>query len=135
MTGQVLIVPPYFDNLGKRLVKSPKVYIADSGMACHLLGIAAGAIEAAGRDVPRARAVARAGPRHNAGAGGARDAVANVRAGAVLRRAARAAAPGSGVARRRTSARPRLAVTPAPFRTILRRDPASFPPQRRRPSP
>jgi len=38
-TGQVLLVPPYFDNLGKRLVKSPKVYIADPGLACHLLGI------------------------------------------------------------------------------------------------
>jgi predicted AAA+ superfamily ATPase len=39
MTGQVLIVPPYFENFGKRLVKSPKVYVADSGLACHLLGI------------------------------------------------------------------------------------------------
>lgn len=38
-TGQVLIVPPYFENLGKRLIKSPKVYIADSGLCCHLLGI------------------------------------------------------------------------------------------------
>lgn len=38
-TAQVLIVPPYFDNLGKRIIKSPKVYIADSGLACHLLGI------------------------------------------------------------------------------------------------
>ena len=38
-TAQVLIVPPYFENLGKRLIKSPKVYIADSGLACHLLGI------------------------------------------------------------------------------------------------
>jgi predicted AAA+ superfamily ATPase len=38
-TAQVLIVPPYFDNLGKRLIKSPKVYVADSGLACHLLGV------------------------------------------------------------------------------------------------
>jgi len=38
-TAQVLIVPPFYDNLGKRLIKSPKVYIADSGLACHLLGI------------------------------------------------------------------------------------------------
>lgn len=38
-TGQLLLVPPYFDNVGKRLVKSPKVYIADPGLACHLLGI------------------------------------------------------------------------------------------------
>jgi len=34
-TAQVLIVPPYFENLGKRLIKSPKVYVADSGLACH----------------------------------------------------------------------------------------------------
>jgi predicted AAA+ superfamily ATPase len=38
-THQVLIVPPYFENLGKRLIKSPRVYVADSGLACHLLGI------------------------------------------------------------------------------------------------
>ena len=38
-TAQILIVPPYFENLGKRLIKSPKIYIADSGLACHLLGI------------------------------------------------------------------------------------------------
>ena len=39
ITGQVLLVPPYFENFGKRLIKSPKVYLTDSGMACHLLGI------------------------------------------------------------------------------------------------
>jgi predicted AAA+ superfamily ATPase len=38
-TGQILVVLPYFENLGKRLIKSPKVYVADSGIACHLLGI------------------------------------------------------------------------------------------------
>lgn len=38
-TAQVLIVPPYFDSLGKRIIKSPKIYISDSGLACHLLGI------------------------------------------------------------------------------------------------
>jgi hypothetical protein len=38
-TLQVLIVPPFFENLGKRLIKSPKIYVADSGLACHLLGI------------------------------------------------------------------------------------------------
>ena len=38
-TAQILIVPPFFENLGKRLIKSPKVYVADSGMACFLLGI------------------------------------------------------------------------------------------------
>lgn len=39
ITGQVILVPPYFENFGKRLVKSPKVYWGDSGLACHLLGI------------------------------------------------------------------------------------------------
>jgi len=43
ITGQVLLVPPWFENLGKRLIKSPKVYIADSGLACHLLGISSAA--------------------------------------------------------------------------------------------
>jgi len=38
-TAQVLIVPPFYENLGKRLLKSPRVYIADAGLACHLLGV------------------------------------------------------------------------------------------------
>jgi hypothetical protein len=38
-TQQILVVPPYFENLGKRLIKSPKIYVSDSGLACHLLGI------------------------------------------------------------------------------------------------
>lgn len=38
-TAQILVVPPCFENVGKRLIKSPKVYVADSGLACHLLGI------------------------------------------------------------------------------------------------
>ena len=29
ITGQVILVPPYFENFGKRLVKSPKVYWGD----------------------------------------------------------------------------------------------------------
>ena len=39
VTGQIILVPPYFENLGKRLIKSPKIYWGDSGLACHLLGI------------------------------------------------------------------------------------------------
>jgi predicted AAA+ superfamily ATPase len=39
LTGQVIVVPPYFENFGKRLIKSPKIYWGDSGLACHLLGI------------------------------------------------------------------------------------------------
>ena len=39
ITGQIILVEPYFENLGKRLIKRPKLYLADSGLACHLLGI------------------------------------------------------------------------------------------------
>ncbi len=39
ITGQIMIVPPYFENLGKRLVKTPKVYWGDSRLTCYLLGI------------------------------------------------------------------------------------------------
>ena len=39
ITGQILLVPPFFENFGKRLIKSPKLYLVDSGLACHLLGI------------------------------------------------------------------------------------------------
>ncbi len=39
VTGQILLLPPYFENFGKRLIKSPKLYIGDSGLACYLLGI------------------------------------------------------------------------------------------------
>lgn len=36
-TYMVEVVQPYFSNLGKRLVKSPKVYIADPGIVAALL--------------------------------------------------------------------------------------------------
>jgi uncharacterized protein len=39
VTGQILVVPPFYENFGKRLIKSPKIYFVDSGLACHLLGI------------------------------------------------------------------------------------------------
>jgi hypothetical protein len=32
-------VPPFVSNLGKRLVKAPKVYLADTGVAASLLGL------------------------------------------------------------------------------------------------
>lgn len=38
-TGQVVLVPPYFENFGKRLIKSPRLYWLDSGLVCHLLGL------------------------------------------------------------------------------------------------
>jgi len=38
-TFMVRMLPPWFENLGKRLVKSPKVYLRDSGVLHHLLGL------------------------------------------------------------------------------------------------
>ena len=38
-TYMVEIVVPYISNLGKRLVKSPKVYVSDSGITAALLGL------------------------------------------------------------------------------------------------
>ena len=32
----VYLLPPYFENFGKRVVKSPKLYLLDSGLACTL---------------------------------------------------------------------------------------------------
>lgn len=32
-------LPPYYVNIGKRLVKSPKIYVRDSGLYHHLIGI------------------------------------------------------------------------------------------------
>ena len=32
------ILRPFYKNIGKRLVKSPKVYFIDSGLLCHLIG-------------------------------------------------------------------------------------------------
>src|ERR1035441_5037916 len=43
MTGQIILVPPYFENFGKRLIKSPKIYWGDSGLACYLLGVTSSA--------------------------------------------------------------------------------------------
>jgi len=33
------LLPPYYRNIGKRIVKSPKIYFSDVGLLCHLLGI------------------------------------------------------------------------------------------------
>ncbi|MEI6071765.1 MAG: ATP-binding protein [Verrucomicrobiae bacterium] len=42
MTGVFMIrqLPPWFENLGKRQVKAPKIYVRDSGLLHALLGIA-----------------------------------------------------------------------------------------------
>ncbi|WP_297360582.1 ATP-binding protein [Acidiferrobacter sp.] len=38
-THQIVILRPYFANIGKRLVKTPKVYFTDTGMLCYFVGI------------------------------------------------------------------------------------------------
>ena len=38
-TFQVIVLRPYFANVGKRLVKTPKVYFTDTGTLCHLAGL------------------------------------------------------------------------------------------------
>ena len=38
-TYQVIVLRPYFANVGKRFVKTPKVYFADVGTLCHLVGL------------------------------------------------------------------------------------------------
>src|ERR1035441_9280693 len=38
-TFQVIVLRPYHANIGKRLVKTPKVYFTDTGTLCHLAGL------------------------------------------------------------------------------------------------
>ena len=38
-TYQAIVLRPYFANVGKRLVKTPKVYFTDVGTLCHLAGL------------------------------------------------------------------------------------------------
>ena len=33
------LLPPYYENISKRLIKSPKLYFCDPGLACYLLDI------------------------------------------------------------------------------------------------
>lgn len=35
----IFLLQPWFNNLNKRIVKSPKLYFHDTGLLCHLLGI------------------------------------------------------------------------------------------------
>jgi predicted AAA+ superfamily ATPase len=39
VTYQVFLLRPYFTNIGKRLVKTPKIYLTDTGMAAYLRGV------------------------------------------------------------------------------------------------
>lgn len=35
----IFLLPPFYRNIGKRLIKSPKLYFVDTGLASHLIGI------------------------------------------------------------------------------------------------
>ena len=35
----IMLLPPYFENIGKRMTKTPKLYFTDTGLACYLLEI------------------------------------------------------------------------------------------------
>lgn len=39
ISGLVYLLTPYYANIGKRLIKSPKIYFSDHGLLCYLLGI------------------------------------------------------------------------------------------------
>lgn len=47
-TYQIVLLRPYFANLGKRLVKRPKLYFLDTGTLCYLVGLRDPAHAAAG---------------------------------------------------------------------------------------
>ena len=36
---QIYLLEPYYRNIGKRIIKSPKVYFNDTALACYLLGL------------------------------------------------------------------------------------------------
>lgn len=38
-TYQIIIIRPYYANIGKRLMKTPKVYFLDVGTLCYLVGL------------------------------------------------------------------------------------------------
>ncbi len=35
----IFVLPPYYNNLGKRIIKSPKIYFTDIGIVCYLTGL------------------------------------------------------------------------------------------------
>jgi uncharacterized protein len=39
VSGLIYLLPPYYNNLGKRLIKAPKVYFCDNGLISTLLNI------------------------------------------------------------------------------------------------
>jgi hypothetical protein len=47
-TFQIIVLRPYFANIGKRLVKTPKIFFADTGTLCYLAGLKTAEHAAAG---------------------------------------------------------------------------------------
>jgi len=39
---QIYLLKPYFSNISKRYIKTPKVYLTDSGLFCHLVNVKTG---------------------------------------------------------------------------------------------
>lgn len=39
ISGLIILLPPFYNNLGKRLIKTPKLYFCDNGLAASLLNI------------------------------------------------------------------------------------------------
>jgi len=46
MVFLVVSIPPWYNNRGQRLVKSPKIFISDTGLLCDLLGLDGVGLEA-----------------------------------------------------------------------------------------
>ncbi|HOK01725.1 MAG TPA: ATP-binding protein [Spirochaetota bacterium] len=38
-SGHIYLLEPYYNNMGKRIAKTPKIYFCDTGLALHLMGI------------------------------------------------------------------------------------------------
>jgi predicted AAA+ superfamily ATPase len=53
-SGQIVLLEPWFSNRTKSIIKSPKLYLADSGLLCALLNVRS---EGALRDSPSAGAI------------------------------------------------------------------------------
>jgi len=39
ISGLIILLPPYYNNLGKRIIKAPKLYFCDNGLVAALLNI------------------------------------------------------------------------------------------------
>ncbi len=39
VSGLIILLPPYYNNLGKRIIKTPKLYFCDNGLVAALLNI------------------------------------------------------------------------------------------------